>query len=620
MFGEIDYYLFSEGTHWQLFDKLGAHVIEDGNWRSTRFAVWAPAARHVAVVGNFNGWDRNQLSLEHRDGVWEGQYPRDLSGEVYKFAIEDQYGVVHYRFDPFSRSILPPPDNSSVVEAQSKHHWTDYDWMNKRRELQSRERPIAIYEVHLGSWRHKGSQSLDYDELANELIPYVASMGFTHIELLPIFEHPFTGSWGYQPLGLYAATSRYGSPDGLRRLINAAHLHNIGVIIDWVPAHFPNDTYGLARFDGTPLYEYEDPMEGVHPHWDTMIYDFRKPQVRNYLIASTIFWAHSFHIDGFRVDAVAAMLYRDYGRENGNYIANHFGGKENLEAIAFLKQFNTVIHREAPAGLITIAEDSTAWPGVTRSVDYDGLGFDFKWNMGWMNDTLLYMSFDPIYRQFHHRNLTFGITYAWAENYILPLSHDEVVYGKHALVNKMPGDIADRFAQLRLLFAYQYLMPGKKLIFMGSEFGVWNEWSHDQSLNWECLHDELHSGVQRLIRDLNWLYRTKDYMADADIDPQSFRWISCDDAEHSVIALRRTGGRNRHGAFAIFNFTPVQRNYRVGVPQPGVYLEIFNSQSGHYGGQNVGNLGICKADAWPYDGYPWSIEVNLPGLTALIFE
>ena len=621
MLGEIDHYLFQRGTHWRLHELLGSHIKDKFGSKYTQFAVWAPQASNVSVIGEFNGWDVEKFKLKNFGGIWEGDWPFDLTNCIYKYAIEDTYGDIHYKLDPFCRLASQPPDANSIVTPLDRFDWSDDTWMDLRQDKQKRSAPMSVYEVHLGSWKKDEYGNASYIKLAEELIAYVVEMGFTHIELLPIFEYPFGGSWGYQPICLFAPTSRFGQPDDLRHLINEAHKSNIGIILDWVPGHFPDDSNGLNLFDGSPLFEYSDPKEGIHPHWDTKIYNFSDRREANFLISSAIFWAQSFHIDGFRVDAVASMLYRNYGRENGEFIANESGGIENLEAISFLKEFNQVIHQEAPNGIITIAEDSTSWPKVTHEVKDGGLGFDYKWNMGWMNDTLNYLKLDPIYRRYHHEYLTFGIMYAWKEQYFLPLSHDEVVHGKGSLFNKPPGNTWEKFSQLRMLLAWQFTMPGRKLLFMGSELGMKTEWNHDSEVDWALDALDSHRGIKNMVQDLNILYRGKSAMHAADENHELFKWVNCDDTDHSIVSFRRRSNDSSRNLTVICNFTPNDHyNFRVGMEQPGTHFEIFNSQSHYYGGSNLGNIGEKNTEAVRCDNYPWSLNLVLPGFSVLIFS
>jgi 1,4-alpha-glucan branching enzyme len=622
--GDIDLHLLGEGRHWSSYKILGAHVeVKKNKEIYTRFAVWAPHAKYVSVIGDFNSWDLRAVPMRPHgaSGFWEAHISSDLTGQAYKFAITTFDGRVLYKSDPYGKFMQQPPDSASIVVGPDQFKWTDHEWMGHRKARQRTDQPMSILEVHLGSWRRPNGHLTTYVDLAESIVDYACSLGFTHIECLPIAEHPFTGSWGYQPTGPYAPTSRFGSPDALKWLIDRAHDKGLGIILDWVPSHFPNDVGALAMFDGQALYEYANPQEGIHPDWDTHIFNFTDPKVVNFLISNAIYWAKEFHIDGLRVDAVASMLYKDYSRRPGEFVPNHFGGRENLEAIDFLKNLNNVIHAEAPAGLITIAEESTSWPRVTAPVDNDGLGFDYKWNMGWMHDSLDYIKHDPFYRKYHHRNLTFGITYAWSENFVLPLSHDEVVHLKKSLLSKMPGGDFDRFANLRLLYAWQWAYPGKKLLFMGGEFAAHKEWNHDTELDWGLLSHEKHHGINLLVRDLNHLYRSLPALHKMDCDHGGFKWIDCDDAERSIIAFWRFGGLRSSSLIVVINLTPVDRpDFLLGVPQPGIYKEIINTDSHLYGGANRGNLGTVRAKARPHNGCPFSISAMVPGLSAIILQ
>jgi len=618
---DLDLYLFGEGKHWVCYEKLGAHVRTIGNVTGVNFAVWAPNASGVSVIGDFNGWDgrRHPMRKHIPSGVWELFVPDLKVGEKYKYRVQHG-GYASDRSDPFGFAAELPPQTASIVSCLNLHAWNDAAWIERRRHENLLERPISIYEVHLGSWRRKDGHWLDYRELARQLVAYCHQLGYTHIELLPVSEHPFTGSWGYQTVGYYAATSRYGRPEDLMFFVDHCHQNDIGVILDWVPAHFPRDGHGLHRFDGTALYEHADPRQGEHPDWGTTIFNYGRSEVRNFLLANALFWMDKYHIDGLRVDAVASMLYLDYSRKEGEWIPNRYGGRENLEAISLLKEFNEVAHAKFP-GILTIAEESTAWEGVSRPTSCGGLGFSLKWNMGWMNDTLRYMAEDPIHRRYHHNELIFSMIYAFSENFCLPLSHDEVVHGKRSLLDQMPGDLWQRFANLRLLYAYMWMHPGKKLTFMGDEIAQWNEWNHDVTLQWELLQWETHQGVQRLIGDLNRVYREQPALYEVDFDGAGFEWIDYHSADDSVLGFLRKAKDTQDQVLAYCNFTPVVRQpHRVGVPRPGYYHELFNSDSQHYGGSNVGNFPGCAAEPIPWHGRPWSIAVSVPPLALLLFK
>jgi 1,4-alpha-glucan branching enzyme len=616
-----DLYLFNEGRHRRAYDLLGAQPYSVDGHAGVRFAIWAPNAERVSVVGDFNGWDgrRHQMNAQGQSGIWCLFVPELLPGARYKFEIRNRHsGEVILKADPYGRQFEHRPDTASVVCAPSSHRWGDADWMAQRRSFQASQDSISIYEVHLGSWqRAENGEFLDYATLADRLASHVENLGFTHVELMPITEHPFDGSWGYQALGYFAPTSRFGTPDDFRQFVDHLHQRGVGVLLDWVPAHFPRDAHGLARFDGTALYEHADPRLGEHRDWDTLIFNYGRNEVRNFLTSSALFWLNEFHIDGLRVDAVASMLYLDYSRQPGDWLPNRLGGRENLEAIEWIKELNEVTHGESP-GTMIVAEESTSWPQVTRPTYAGGLGFTLKWNMGWMNDTLAYIHLDPVHRKYHHRHLTFGMLYAFSEHFLLPLSHDEVVHGKSSLLGKMPGDDWQRFANLRLLFTYQFLMPGKKLLFMGGEFGQRAEWNHDRSLDWQLLDYAPHRGVFDLVRALNRLYRSEQAL-NLDSEPAGFQWIDCDDTSHSVISFeRRSGGEL---LIVVLNFTPVPRhNYRVGTMHAGAYREIFNSDSSYYGGSNLGNAGRCETQNARSMGYAQSLSLTLPPLAGIVLK
>ncbi len=624
--GELDILLLAEGKHLDAYQKLGAHPTVMEGVDGVAFAVWAPNARRVSVVGDFNNWDgrRHPMRLQHGCGVWEIFIPGLGQGERYKYEIKGQDGVVlPLKADPVAFYAERPPMTSSIIYADGSVTWNDTAWMDRRGKACDRSAPVAIYEVHLGSWRRKpedGNRYLTYRELAEELVPYVCGLGFTHLELMPISEYPFDGSWGYQPTSLFAPTSRFGTPADFRALVDACHRAGLGVILDWVPGHFPNDAHGLAKFDGTHLYEHADPRKGLHRDWDTLIYNYGRNEVANFLLSNALYWLQRFHIDGLRVDAVASMLYLDYSRESGEWQPNKFGGRENLEAIDFLKRVNELTYGRAP-GIITVAEESTTWPMVSRPVYLGGLGFGYKWNMGWMHDTLEYMREDPVYRAYHHNKLTFGLHYAFSENFILPLSHDEVVHGKGSLLGKMPGDNWQKFANLRAYLTFMYGHPGKKLLFMGAEFAQAREWNHDASLDWHLLSDPLHAGMQRLVRDLNHCYRELPALHERDTESEGFEWIDANDSADSVVSFIRRGAEERDIAVCVCNFTPVPRHgYRIGVPLAGSYREILNSDAGCYGGGNLGNGGDIAAEAVPWHGRPYSLKLTLPPLAGILLR
>ena len=591
-----------------------------------RFAVWAPNARRVSVVGNFNSWDgrRNPMRSRRQAGIWELFIPRLGPGERYKYEVIGPHGqLLPQKADPVARAAEAAPGTASVVARSEPFAWTDSEWMNTRGMRQTETSPISVYEVHAGSWmrlEQEGNRSLDWTELADRLIPYVSGLGFTHIELLPITEHPFGGSWGYQPLGLFAPTGRYGTPEDFAEFVNRCHEAGLGVILDWVPAHFPTDVWGLAQFDGTALYEHQDPREGFHQDWNTLIYNLGRNEVKGFLIASALFWLERFHIDALRVDAVASMLYRDYSRRADEWIPNKHGGRENLEAIEFFRHLNSIVAHRCH-GAITIAEESTAWPGVTRPPEEGGLGFTFKWNMGWMHDTLHYVEQDPVYRSYNHGAFTFGMVYAFSERFILPLSHDEVVHGKGSLIRKMPGDEWQRFANLRAYFGYMWAHPGKKLLFMGGEIAQDREWNHDSSISWELLDYLRHSGIQRLVRDLNRVYAAEPALHGTDSDPSGFEWAVVDDSANSVFAMLRLAKDGGSIILAVSNMTPVPRmSYRIGVPRAGLWREILNTDAEIYGGGNLGNGGTLQAEEVPSHGRPFSLSLVLPPLSTILLR
>ncbi len=618
---EFDQYLFAEGKHWHVYQKLGAHLHSVDDIAGVLFTVWAPSAGRVSVVGDFNQWDGrcNPMRSLGGSGIWEIFIPGLKEGCYYKFEILNRFSnEILLKTDPYGQQFEFRPNTSSIVVKPDTYTWQDQPWLTARTKHDWLHQPMAIYEVHLGSWKrdHQGN-FLTYRELAVDLVDYVKQMGFTHIELLPITEHPFDGSWGYQTTGYFAPTSRHGSPDDFRYFVDSCHQNNIGVILDWVPAHFPKDAFALARFDGSALYEHEDPRKGEHRDWGTLIYNYGRNEVKNFLLASANFWLEEFHLDGLRVDAVASMLYLDYSREDHDWVPNQYGGNENLEAIDFFRELNAVTHDLHP-GTVMMAEESTSWPQVTRPTWTGGLGFSMKWNMGWMHDVLSYMSEEPIHRKYHHDSLTFGMLYAFTENFALPFSHDEVVHGKGSLVNKMPGDEWQRFANLRLLYTFMYTYPGKKLLFMGCEFGQGTEWNANKDLDWYVLDYPHHKGTQTLVKDLNQLYRMLPALFTHDFDHQGFELIDCDDIEQSIISYRRKSAFEE--LIIILNFTPVPRmNYRLGVPEAGVYAEIFNSDSHYYSGSNTGN-GVVVSEPTPWMNLPHSISLNLPPLGALILK
>ena len=617
--GALDHHLFGEGTHQQLYRILGSHLTTINKVNGVHFGVWAPNAKRVSVIGEFNHWDgRVHTMRKHIDtGIWDIFIPDIGNITLYKYEIVGEHGnVLPVKNDPYAPYFEQAPGNASIV-FNSDFIWSDDQYLNDRAEIEPTKSPISIYEVHAGSWRLNDSgQPLSYRELSDSLIPYVAENNFTHIELMPITEHPFTGSWGYQPVGMFAPTSRFGSPDDFRYFINQCHRANIGVIIDWVPAHFPSDDHGLSFFDGTHLYEHADPRQGFHQDWDTLIYNYGRREVANYLFSNAVYWIKEFHIDGLRVDAVASMLYLDYSREEGQWIPNEHGGRENLEAIDFLKRMNELVHAE---GGITLAEESTSFPGVSHRTDSNGLGFSFKWNMGWMHDTLEYLGKEPTYRKYHQNNLTFGLTYAFSENFLLPFSHDEVVYGKGSLLTKMPGDEWQRFANLRTCLAYQFMYPGKKLIFMGSEIAQAAEWSHDGSVHWDLLNNDANRKVLTLVRELNHLYQTQPSLHEGDCRGDGFEWIDCADADQSVISFyRRAISDSSDYTIIVCNFTPVPRHdYHLGVDEKGEYVEILNTDATCYGGSGLGNPSHVVSKAGEYHGRPCFLSLTLPPLSVI---
>jgi|KBSMisStandDraft_5_1062788.scaffolds.fasta_scaffold62199_2 1,4-alpha-glucan branching enzyme len=623
---DFDLHLLGEGTHHRAFEKLGAHRVTVGTTTGVHFAVWAPDADRVSVIGDFNGWDGrvHVMRLLMPSGIWEIFVPDLRDGERYKFEIRTKTGDLLKKTDPFGVAFEVPPQSAAIVRDISGYQWQDAAWMAARREQGGRlDRPMAVYEVHLGSWARvpeEGNRFLTYVELAHRLVPYVKEMGFTHIELLPVMEHPFSGSWGYQVLGFFAPTSRFGPPEDFKLFVDACHQAGLGVILDWVPGHFPKDEHGLARFDGTALFEHADPRQGEHQDWGTLIFNYGRHEVRNFLLSNALFWLEEYHADGLRVDAVASMLYLDYSRNEGEWIPNEFGGHENLDAVSFLQELNVLTHGDHP-GTITAAEESTSFPGVTRPVHSGGLGFTYKWNLGWMHDMLHYAHEDPIYRRWHHNDVTFSMLYAFSENFILPFSHDEVVHGKRSLLDKLPGDAWQKHATLRTLLAYMYGHPGKKLLFMGSEIGQWREWNHDRSLDWHLLTDPAHAGLKRFVQDLNKNYQEQPSLYESDFVPEGFRWIDCTDVDHSVVSMVRLGNSPGDFLVMVFNFTPVPREaWRIGVPEPGRYDELLNSDSELYGGSNVGNLGGVSSEPVPANGFDHSVRLSVPPLGALYLK
>lgn len=623
---DFDIHLLAEGTHLEQYEKLGSRPFRLGDAEGVAFAVWAPNAERVSVVGDFNRWDGRAHPMRNRGecGIWEIFIPGLGEGELYKYEIRSRFsGLVFTKADPYAFRAEPPPRTASVVCSLEGFRWQDAQWMESRPQRNGLDAPMAIYEVHLGSWKRKadeGNRPLTYGEMAEELPAYVKEMGFTHIELLPVTEHPFDGSWGYQTTGYFAPTARFGAPKDFMAFVDRCHREGIGVILDWVPAHFPKDAHGLARFDGTCLFEHKDPRQGEHRDWGTLIFNYDRREVANFLFSSAAFWFDKYHVDGLRVDAVASMLYLDYSRGPGEWIPNAFGGKENLGAIAFLKRMNEYLHGRFP-GAVTIAEESTAWPMVSRPVYLGGLGFTYKWNMGWMHDTLGYMEKDPIYRKYHFGQLTFSLLYAFQENYILPFSHDEVVHLKRSLLDKMPGDVWQKFANLRLLYAYMYGHPGKKLLFMGNEFGQWNEWDHRGPLQWELVEWESHRGIMRLVRDLNRLLAATPSLHEVDFRPEGFEWIDFRDVDNSVLCFLRRAKNPRDFTVCVYNFTPVVRQaYRVGVPESGLYREVLNTDDPAYWGSGVRNEKKAVAEPIPWMGRPFSVCLTLPPLAALFLR
>ncbi|MBI5234313.1 MAG: 1,4-alpha-glucan branching protein GlgB [Deltaproteobacteria bacterium] len=620
---EHDIYLFKEGRHFKLREKLGAHPMTIDGVAGVHFAVWAPNAEYVSLIGNFNNWDKGSHPLKVRwdgSGIWEGFAPGIKKGTQYKYHVRSKY--MDYsadKGDPFALLWQTPPDTASVVW-ELDYTWNDREWMEKRKAHNSLNSPFTIYEVHLGSWKRKDNRHPGYRELAHELCAYVKDMGFTHVELLPVMEHPFYGSWGYQTVGYFAPTSRYGSPEDFMYFIDHLHQNDIGVILDWVPSHFPADEHGLAYFDGTHLFEHADMRKGFHPEWNSYIFNYGRYEVMAFLISSALFWLEKYHVDAIRVDAVASILYLDYSRKEGEWIPNKYDGRENLEAIEFLKRLNTAVYKEFP-DVQTIAEESTSWPMVSRPIYLGGLGFGMKWNMGWMHDILDYLSRDPVYRKHYHNDLTFSIWYAFSENFLLPLSHDEVVHGKGSLTGKMPGDEWQRAANLKTLFGYMYTHPGKKLLFMGNEFGQVKEWSHEEGLEWHVLAYPLHYGIQRWVRDLNHLYKEEPCLHESDFHHEGFEWVDFHDWEESVVSFIRKGSSEDEPVLVVLNFTPIVRHdYIVGVPKHGFWEELLNSDSLFYNGSGVGNMGGVWTNDTPSHGKPFSLKLTLPPLSTLILK
>jgi 1,4-alpha-glucan branching enzyme len=623
---DFDVHLFKTGKHFKLYEKLGAHFVKNGTTYGTYFAVWAPNAKAISVIGNFNGWNSGQHKLNPRwdeSGIWEGFFEDVKHGEAYKYAIHSNTGDYLEKSDPFASFCETPPKTASIVWTP-KYEWKDATWLHERKSMTGKKQPYSVYEVHYGSWRRKieegGDRSLTYPEMALELVKYVKDMGFTHIEFLPLMEHPFYGSWGYQLTGYYAPTSRYGSPEDFMYLIDCFHKEEIGVILDWVPSHFPGDVHGLFKFDGTHLYEHADPRKGFHPDWRSYIFNYGRNEVRSFLISNAMFWMDRYHIDGLRVDAVASMLYLDYSRKAGEWIPNQHGGNENIEAITFLKEMNEVVYSHFPDG-ITIAEESTSWTGVSRPTYLGGLGFGQKWMMGWMHDTLHYFSDDPVHRKYHQNEITFSIMYAFTENFMLPLSHDEVVHGKGSLAGRMPGDEWKKFANLRLMYTYMFMHPGTKLLFMGGEFGQTAEWNHEKSLDWHLLEFGVHQGVQNLIRDLNAFYKKERGLYEYQFEARGFDWIDYSDHENSVMAFQRQADLKEDLLIVVCNFTPeVRRHYRIGVPYRGKWMEVFNSDDVKYSGGGILNEGSLMTSPVKYHGRDYSISLTLPPLAISVLR
>jgi 1,4-alpha-glucan branching enzyme len=623
---DYDLHLFNEGTHYRAWEKFGSHRLAVDGAIGVHFAVWAPNADRVSVIGDFNRWDGRADVMRPlgSSGVWETFIPDLPDGACYKYEVRTPAGHLLEKADPYARRFEIPPNSASIIWTDGRYQWGDAEWLRDRPSFGGwHDRPMSTYEVHLGSWRRvpeETNRPLTYRELAETLVPYVREMGYTHIELMPVMEHPFTGSWGYQVIGFFAPTSRYGTPDDFRYFVDQCHRHGVGVVLDWVPGHFPKDPHGLARFDGTALYEHADPRQGEHMDWGTLIFNYGRNEVRSFLMSSALFWLEEFHIDGLRVDAVASMLYLDYSRRSGEWIPNEYGGRENLEAVSFLQQLNTETHGRVP-GTITIAEESTAWPAVSRPTYVGGLGFTYKWNMGWMHDILEYAKENPVHRRWHHGQITFSMLYAFTENFVLPFSHDEVVHGKRAMLDKMPGDLWQKHATLRTLYGFMFGHPGKKLLFMGGEFGQWREWNVDDSLEWHLLEHEPHQGLQRWVRDLNHTYQREASLHQVDFEPAGFSWIDCNDNENSVVSMIRRARNPQDFTVMVANFTPVPRpGYRIGVPEGGWYRELLNSDGAIYGGSNMGNGGGVAADDQPSHGFDHSLTITVPPLGFVLLK
>jgi 1,4-alpha-glucan branching enzyme len=623
---DFDLHLLNEGTHYRAWEKLGSHRVTIDGVAGVHFAVWAPNAQRVSVIGDFNRWDGRAHPMRKLvpSGIWEIFVPDLPEGACYKYEVRTTAGHLLEKADPYARRFEVPPRTASVIWTEGRYEWGDTDWMRDRASFgEWHERPMSVYEVHLGSWRRvadEGDRFLTYRELADQLIAYVREMGFTHIELMPVMEHPFSGSWGYQVIGFFAPTSRFGTPDDFRYFVDQCHRHGIGVVLDWVPGHFPKDRHGLAQFDGTSLYEHADPRKGEHRDWGTLIFNYGRNEVRTFLMSNALYWLEEFHLDGLRVDAVASMLYLDYSRNQGEWIPNQYGGRENLEAVAFMQQLNTETHGRVP-GTITIAEESTSWPAVSRPTYVGGLGFTYKWNMGWMHDMLEYVRQDPIHRRWHHGQITFSMLYAFTENFVLPFSHDEVVHGKRSMLDKMPGDVWQKHASLRALYGYMFGHPGKKLLFMGAEFGQWREWNHDGSLDWHLLDDPMHAGLRRWVQDLNHTYQREPSLHQVDFEGTGFSWIDCNDNENSVVSMIRKARNAQDFTVIVVNFTPVPREgYTIGVPESGWYREVLNSDGAMYGGSNIGNGGGLMAEEQPSHGFEHSLKLTVPPLGFVLLK
>ena len=623
---DFDLHLLNEGTHYRAWEKLGSHRASIDGIAGVHFAVWAPNAQRVSVIGDFNRWDGRAHPMRKLvpAGIWEIFIPDLADGACYKYEVRTPDGHLLDKADPYGRRFEVPPNTASIIWTEGRYQWGDDRWIEDRPSFSGwHERPMSVYEVHLGSWRRvpeQGDRYLTYRELADQMVPYVREMGFTHIELMPVMEHPFSGSWGYQVIGFFAPTSRFGTPDDFRYFVDECHRHGIGVILDWVPGHFPKDRHGLAQFDGTSLYEHADPRKGEHMDWGTLIFNYGRNEVRTFLMSNALYWLEEFHLDGLRVDAVASMLYLDYSRNAGEWIPNQYGGRENLEAVSFLQQLNTETHGRVP-GTMTVAEESTSWPAVSRPTYVGGLGFTYKWNMGWMHDMLEYMRQDPVHRRWHHGEITFSMLYAFTENFVLPFSHDEVVHGKRSMLDKMPGDLWQKHASLRALYGYMFGHPGKKLMFMGSEFGQWREWNYDSSLDWHLLGDPMHEGLRKWVQDLNHTYQREPSLHEVDFDGAGFSWIDCNDHENSVVSMIRKARDPQDFSVILTNFTPVPRpNYTIGVPEGGWYREILNSDAAMYGGSNMGNGGGVMTVDQPSHGFQHSLTVTVPPLGFVLLK